>query len=75
MLGMGRAFRIALQAEAHMFKKWEAAHREPGPFVWSGGSIPEFGQSGGQGLSERRAKDVKRKTFNENSVKTTSVTA
>lgn len=52
-----------------MFKKWEAAHREPGPFVWSGGSIPEFGQSGGQGLSERRAKDVKRKTFNENSVK------
>lgn len=30
MLGMGRAFRIALQAEAHMFKKWEAAHRELG---------------------------------------------
>ena len=69
MLGMGLAFRIALQVEAHMFKKWEAAHRELGPFVWSGGSIPEFGQSGGQGLSERRAK---RKTFNENSVKTAS---
>lgn len=54
-----------------MFKKWEAAHRELGPFVWSGGSIPESGQSGGQGLSERRAKDAKRKTFNENGVKTT----
>ena len=52
-----------------MFKKWEAAHRESGPFVWSGGSIPEFGQSGGQGLSERRAKDAKRKTFNELSEK------
>ncbi len=75
MLGMGCAFRIALQAEAHMFKKWEAAHREPGPFVWSGGSIPEFRQSGGQGLSERCAKDAKRKTFNENSVKTASVMA
>lgn len=71
MLGMGRAFRIALQAEAHMFKKWEAAHRELGPFVWSGNCIPEFGQSGGQGLSERRAKNAKRKTFNENGVKTT----
>ena len=58
-----------------MFKKWEAAHRESGPFVWSGGSIPEFGQSGGQGLSERRAKDAKRKTFNEHSEKTTSATA
>lgn len=42
-----------------------------GPFVWSGGSIPEFGQSGGQGLIEHRAKDAKRKTFNEHSVKTT----
>lgn len=69
MLGMGRAFRIALQAEAHMFKKWEAAHRELGPFVWSGNCIPEFGQSGGQGLSERRAKNAKRKTFNENGEK------
>ena len=47
MLGMGLAFRIALQAEAHMFKKWEAAHRELGPFVWSGGSIPEFGSKTG----------------------------
>ena len=75
MLGMGRAFRIALQAEAHMFKKWEAAHRELGPFVWSEDSIPEFRQSGGQGLSERRARDAKRKNFNENSVKTASVMA
>jgi hypothetical protein len=50
---------------------WPQLHREPGPFVWSGGSVPEFGQSGGQGLSERRAKDAKRKTFNENGVKTT----
>lgn len=75
MLGMGRAFWIALQAEAHMFKKWEAAHRELGPFVWSEGSIPEFRQSGGQGLSERRARDAKRKTFNEYGVKTTSVMA
>lgn len=75
MLGMGRAFRIALQVEAHMFKKWEAAHCELGPFVWSGGSISEFGQSGGQGLSERCTKDAKRKTFNENSVKTASVMA
>ncbi|RHI14146.1 hypothetical protein DW180_00715 [Collinsella sp. AM16-21] len=75
MLEMGRAFRIALQAEAHMFKKWEAAHRELGPFVWSEDSIPEFRQSGGQGLSERCAKDAKRKTFNEYGVKTTSVMA
>lgn len=48
-----------------------SSHCESGPFVWSGGSIPEFGQSGGQGLSERRAKDAKHKTFNENGVKTT----
>lgn len=48
---------------------------EPGPFVWSGNCVPEFGQSGGQGLSERRAKDAKRKTFNEKSVKTASVMA
>lgn len=75
MLGMGLAFRIALQVEAHMFKKWEAAHRELGPFVWSGGSIPEFGQSGGQGLSERRAKDVKRKTYIESSVKSALIMA
>lgn len=52
-----------------MFKKWEAAHRELGAFVWSEGSIPEFRQSGGQGLSERRARDAKRKTFNEKSEK------
>lgn len=58
-----------------MFKKWEAAHRELGPFVWSGGSIPELGQSGGQGLSERRAKDVKRKTYIESSVKSALIMA
>lgn len=54
-----------------MLRLWPWFHRELGSFVWSGDSIPEFGQSGGQGLSERRAKDVKRKTFNENGVKTT----
>jgi hypothetical protein len=54
-----------------MLHLWPQLHRELGPFVWSGNCIPEFGQSGGQGLSERRAKDTKRKTFNEKGVKTT----